>query len=57
MHYFQYSKLSSLKEIINKRYKLILRAESNLIVIDSYVGQLEERIYSFAIARRYMAVR
>ena len=37
--------------------EIILREESNLTAIGSYVNQLEERLSSFSVARRDMYVR
>ena len=51
------SNLYSIQDRIEKRYKLILTAESNLTVISLYVDHIKERLASFAIARRDMAVR
>ena len=48
--------LSSLQNLIDYRDDLILRAESNLTAIGSYADQINERLASFTVARRYMAV-
>ena len=54
---FHSSNLSSLQYQIDKRDELILRAEPKLTAIGSYLDQLEERLASFAVTRRDMAVR
>ena len=43
--------------LIDKRDKLILKAELNLTNIGSYVDQLNERLSSFTVDRRDMVIR
>ena len=50
------SDLSSLQYQIENSDELILWAESNLTAIGLYFDQLEERLASFAVARRGMVV-
>ena len=49
--------LSLLKVVIEKKQIAITETESNLTVIGSYVDKLEERLATFAIARRDIEVR
>lgn len=49
--------LSLLKVVIDKKQIAITETESNLTVIGSYVDKLEERLATFAIARRDIEVR
>ena len=45
------------RELIDKRDKLILRAESNLTTIGLYIYQIKERLASFTVDSRDMVVR
>lgn len=49
--------VSLLKEVISKKQLAINETESNLTMIGTYVDKLEERLASFAIARRDIEIR